>query len=150
MFKLVENGIEVRMPKPLAKFLQGLPELLQSVGEQPGDPAATRLNPPAYTDDVAAQGDYEEFAGPQLAAMRDNDRQQFARSMSDYRKGQVISLEDAEAWLKVIGDARLALAARSGIHDAGWEQDNTQPMGPIISTLGFVQASLVQALSKAL
>lgn len=150
MFKLVDSGVQVKLPKQLAKFLEGLPDLLESVGEQPGDPAATRLRPMAYVDDVDAQSDYEEFAGPQLASMRELDRQSFADTLADYRKGQVLTIQEAEAWVKVIGDARLALAARAGINDSSWETDTTGPVAPIIATLGYVQSSLVQALSAAL
>lgn len=150
MFKLVSSGIQVKIPRPLATFLQGLPELLESVGEQPGDPAQSRLQPVAYVDDADAQSDYEEFAGPQLASMRELDRRTFRETLAEYRKGQIITIQEAEAWVKVIGDARLAIAARAGINDSSWETDTSGPTAPIIATLGYVQGSLVQALSGAL
>ena len=77
MFRLVDGGIEVRLPKPMASFLKGLPSLLDSVGDDPHDPAATRLNPAAYADDTESQSDFAEFAGPQLEDMRQSDRESF-------------------------------------------------------------------------
>jgi hypothetical protein len=154
MFKLVDGnegvGIAVKLPKPVASFLKGLPELLDSVGQDPHDPAAVRLNPAAYADDPLSQSDFSEFAAPQLEDMRRSDREDFAATLANYKKGQVISLEEAEAWLTVIGDARLALAARAGINDPGWEAEPSGTIGPIVATLGYVQSSLVKALSGVL
>ena len=149
MFKAVEDGIEVKIPKSLAKFLTGLPDMLDDLGDDADDPGAQRLNPAAYPHDDESQADYDEFSRPQLDQMRDADRQVFRESLESYAKGQVISLDMAEAWLTVIGDARLVLAARAGFNDSGWETQ-TSATGPVVATLGFVQASLVRELSRAL
>ncbi len=57
--------------------------------------------------------------------------------------------EEAESWIRVIGDARLALGARLGIEQDEWEQDRKLSMsreGAMLHYLGYLQDRLVAVL----
>ncbi len=61
--------------------------------------------------------------------------------------------EDAQIWMRVIGDARLALAARMGIEDEAWEEDRSlaeSSEGAMLHYLGYVQDALVRLLNTDL
>ena len=61
-------------------------------------------------------------------------------------------LEDLEAFMRVVGEARLVLAARLGIEDDGWELE-ARPDDPemaLLGLLGWVQDSAVGFLTSLL
>ncbi|MDX1690320.1 MAG: DUF2017 family protein, partial [Acidimicrobiia bacterium] len=109
------------------------------------DPAAARLDYDAHPDDERASARFRELTGDQLDAARAEDREQFLRTLD----ADELTEEEAEAWLRVIGDARLALASRIGITDDGWEA-GVGPGDPpellLVGWLGGVQDALVRAL----
>jgi hypothetical protein len=64
-----------------------------------------------------------------------------------------ISDDDAQMWLRVLGDARLTLAARMGIDEEGWEDDRSltdSRDGAMLRYLSYLQDALIQVLSAAL
>ena len=125
-FKRRGNAIVARFTSSERTFLLGLPELLRAVDAEPGDPAHARLHVAAYPDDAGAQAEIDEFASPQLA-------------------------EEAESWLIVLGDARLALAARLGITEPGWEEgDLDDPERLALGFLSYLQSQLTDALMEML
>jgi hypothetical protein len=129
------------------QFLLGLPQLLAAVDADTGDPAHARLHPAAYPDDAAAQLDMAEYSGSQLAEARSLDRARFVESI----ESEVLSADDAEAWLTVIGDSRLALAARIGITEPGWEiGEEDDPERITLGFLSYLQDQLVTALMERL
>ncbi len=112
-FKRHRDGVAVRLSDDERQFLLGIPQLLAAVDSEPGDPAYARLHVEAYPDDVAAQSEMAEYSGSQLAEARATDRARFVESI----ESEVLTPDDAEAWLTVLGDSRLALAARIGIDE---------------------------------
>ena len=146
-FKAHRDGIAVRLVALEREFLKGLPEMLAAVEGEPDDPAYRRLNVEAYPDDPEAQADMAEYSGSQLAEVRAADRAMFLATLDS----AVLSPDEAEGWLTVLGDSRLALAARLGIDEPGWETaDEEDPERIALGFLSFLQDRLVDVLMDRL
>ena len=80
-----------------------------------------------------------------LEEARTRDRSELAVTLGN----DVLTTEEADAWLRVIGEARLVLAARLGIDEDGWERhaagDEPVEMS-LLRLLGALQEDLVSAL----
>lgn len=150
-FKRRGDGIVARFTGPERAFLLDLPDLLRDVDAQPEDPAFARLHVPTYPDDVAAQAEIDEFSSPQLAEARAGDRDRFTRSLERLPDRPRLEWEEAESWLIVLGDARLALAARLGITEPGWEEGSLDdPERLALGFLSYLQSQLTDALMETL
>lgn len=148
-FKSGPHGIRVTLSSEELVFLASLPELLAVVDEDPTDPAHSRLHVAAYPDDAAAQADLASITGPDLAAMRTADRDRFLESLKRAESGdRQLTPDEAEGWLKVLGDSRLALAAQLGIEEPGWENASNQgdPAHAALGFLSYLQSELVDTL----
>ena len=147
------GGVQVSLTSDELAFLTSLPALLTSVDEDPTDLGHARLHVDAYPDDASAQLDLEEITGPDLAASRGADRDSFLASIArDGSDDLLLTLEEAEGWLTVLGDSRLALAARLGISEPGWEnvQDSSKPAEAALGFLSYLQSELVDVLMDQL
>lgn len=148
-FKRRTDQIEVRLTAEEHALLERLPALLASVGAG-SDPATERLNPETYPNDGAAQQEYSRLMEAELRSARKTDEEAFASSLASSGS---MSLEEAEAWMRVIGDARLTLAARKGLDDDDERWEERAPHDPDLSLLlylGYLQDSLVDVLSEGL
>lgn len=143
------SSIRVELGPDERLFLPSLMVLLATVGQRVEDPAAERLDPPAYEEDEGADAEYRRLIAGELEAARTTDRDRFAATIG----ADQLSRDDAESWLRVLGDARLALAARKGIvrDEDGWEEGiGDDPELGMLAYLGFLQGSLVEALTAGL
>lgn len=114
MTGLRRRGPEIDLDLPeeeLGLLLLALPLLEGVQADDPADPAARRLHYRAHTGDEAADARFRELTGGLLEADRAADRQRFASSLQRGTLGP----EDAASWLRVLAEARLALAARLGL-----------------------------------
>ena len=147
-FKTRQGGILVRLRSAEVAILMRLPSLVGSVGSAADDPAAARLAPEAYLDDEAASREFARLTGDDLARARREDAARFSEQLLEAGDGVLLSEEDAACWMRVIGDARLVLAARSGLDQV--ESLDTvasrDPEGTLIHLLGMFQGELSQAL----
>ena len=66
----------------------------------------------------------------------------------------MLSPAEAEAWLLVLNEARLALAARMGITDEGWGDDQSEdeldPQMAYLQFLTYLHGELTGVLLQAL
>jgi hypothetical protein len=108
----------------------------------PGRPPARYPDFRAYPGDDEAEARFRELTEGSLAADRDADRRRFAVSLE---RG-TLGAEDAAAWLRVLGEARLALAVRLGVAEAGWEQGPPSPGLALLALFGCVQDELATTL----
>lgn len=108
--------IDLDLPEEeLVLLLLALP-LLEGVSPyDPADPAARRLRYRAHARDAGAEARFRELTAGSLEADRAADRGRFATSLQRGALGE----EDAGSWLRVLSEARLALAARLGIEGEG-------------------------------
>lgn len=145
MFRGDESGIRVALAAREVDVLRSVPGLLRSVGDGDGDPAAGRLDYRAHPDDPDAERGYRDLVDGLIEREREEDRARFAATLGATR----LTVEEADAWLRVIGEARLVLAARLGIDDDGWGDsfslDEPVEMS-LLRLLGSYQDELVEAL----
>jgi hypothetical protein len=148
-FRRRDGTIEVAFTPQERAVLRTLPETLDNLGTSDVYPAAARLYPSAYPDDPAADAYFREMIEDDLAKDRAADRARFAETVD----AGSMSDDDAQIWLRVLGDARLTLAARMGIEQEGWEDDRSLAEsldGAMLHYLSCLQNALIQVLSAAL
>lgn len=144
-----DGSIRVRLGAQERAFLPRLLGLLDTVGQGRLDPAADRLDPSPYPEDPVADQEYRRLMSGELVDARSADRERFAATVD----ADHLSPGDAEAWVRVLGDARLVLAARQGIvrDDDGWEERVADdPELGMLAYLGFLQGSAVDALADSM
>lgn len=142
-FENAAGTITLRLGADERGVLHGVPLLLEAGGDSTG-----RLDYRAHPDDAAAEAKYRSLVSGQLDDLRATDRKAFARVLD----GGPVSPEDVEAFMRVVGEARIVLAARLGIEVDGWEAeiDETNPEMAWLSWLGYLQDSAVVVLSEFL
>jgi len=124
--------------------LRNVPALLEIGGDAEGRLAYA---PPPNDEDAAAK--YDDLIGDDLAQMRRVDRVAFERVLD----GESGPPETIEAFMRVIGEARIVLAGRLGIEDDGWESEmdmRSDPELALLGWLGYLQDAAVETLSELL
>jgi hypothetical protein len=132
----------------------------------PEDPVLARLFPNAYEDDEESAGEFRRFTE---SALRDRKAANASvivdtldeAGLPDEPDDDIsIDLEldqaSATAWMTALTDIRLALATRLGVEEDDedrWvalpEEDPARQVYAIYHWTGFLQETLVEALSKA-
>lgn len=134
--------------------------------EAPEDPVLARLFPTAYVDDDESASEFRRFTegtlrdGKARAASTIIDTLEEAGLPAQLEEdGLMIDVEldepTAETWMRSFNDVRLALATRLGVEDDDqdfWEslpdEDPRVPAHDIYDWVGYLQETLVRALSK--
>ncbi|MBN2113970.1 MAG: DUF2017 family protein [Acidimicrobiia bacterium] len=107
-------------------------------------PPAAAGSPPGYPhfcahpEDEVAEAGFRELTAGCLRADREADRRRFAASLE---RG-TLGTEDAAAWMRVLAEARLALAARLGVAETGWERASPGPGLALLHLYGCLQEEL--------
>lgn len=139
-FRREGDTIRVTVGAPERSALVRLPDLVAGAGDAGG-----RLDYRTHPDDDQREAQFRALVGDDLAGLRGADWRAFGAGLSSGR----LDLDQAEAWLRVIGEARLVLAARLGIDHDGWEEEadpRDSPEMALLSYLGYLQESLVNLL----
>lgn len=147
-FRRRGDRIEIRLSAHEAEFLTQLPRLLETVGTVAGDPAAERLDVPVYLDDPEADEEYRRWIRGELDEARAADRSAFTELVDAARSGTFASEAEAEAFLRVLAEGRLVLAARMGIEVEEDYDDISAPDAAVLDYLGVLQALLIRELSS--
>ncbi|MCA1736732.1 MAG: DUF2017 family protein, partial [Actinobacteria bacterium] len=74
---------------------------------------------PVYLDDSEASDEWWRLMSEEFLQSRTADRSAFAMILESAGAGTVASPAEAEALLRVLNEARLALAARLGVREEG-------------------------------
>lgn len=146
-FRPHPEGIEVSFPDWLVAFLSDIPRLLAGVGHEDGDPAADRFRPPVYLDDPDASEEWWHWMGSELEQSKIADRSAFELIVERAGDGVVASEGEAEAMLRVLGQARLVLAARMGVEIEEDYADLDEHSAAVLDTLAQLQEALLHALT---
>ncbi len=148
-FKASRGGIAVDFPAEEKVFLSGLLEVLAGVSRSGDDPASQRLMVPVYLDDPESNEEWWRLMGDELHAARNSDRHVFQRVMTD--PGRLhLSDEEADAFLRVLNEGRLALGARFGVEV---EEDHAalpEDQREILDYLGWLLEELTTELTRSL
>jgi hypothetical protein len=151
------NGAQISEPDPLLGDLG-----MTGPSQPPEDPVLLRLLPDAYRDDPEEASEFRRFTESSLSSVKVMNAETI---MSTLAAGGLDPLDDdpieveldpaaVQAWLRSLTDIRLSLAVRLGIEtdeDVMLLENAADPaavaMGELYDWLGYVQESLVQALS---
>lgn len=148
---LRRNRIRVELPADAVAVLTGLPVWLAHVGVDPRDPAGPRLNQSPYPDDPVASAEYEIEMDDEIEQRRSEDREVFVTTLAQAIEGVELDVEQAEAWMRVVGDARLMLASRLGFErNEQLDDPATSPQEHLLHYLTYVQSELIDAIGDLL
>ncbi len=145
-FRRSGPSVEVMLGSGLVPGLLDLVDTLDSVGESPHDPAASRLAVPVYLGDVEAQERWEREKGDLIELGRQADRQTFARVVASAERPVSIDVDDAHAIVRVLAELRLMVAARFGLEVEADYEELDEEQGQLLDVLGWLQHLLIEEL----
>jgi hypothetical protein len=148
-FRAARGGIDVDLTPDEKSFLGGLLELLAGLPRSGDDPASLRLRVPVYLDDPESNDEWWRLMGEELTAARNSDRHVFERVLNDDGRSR-LSNEDADAFLRVLNEGRLALGARFGLEVEEDHDQLPEEQREIMDYLGWLLEDLTSELSRAL
>lgn len=142
----VDGGVRVKLERSVAGFLVRFVDMLDAVESGTDDAAASRLHVPVYLDDHEANDEWWQYMGGELDESRRADRSAFREALAASVKGTVVSTSEAHAIVRVLNEARLALAARIGIE----VEDDYERVGGhermVLQALAEIQMGFLWAL----
>lgn len=147
-FKTTRRGILVVLTPEERVFLGDVVPLLVDVGSSESDPAAARLHVPVYLDDPASNNEWWRLMGGELDLARNADRKTFTDALQT--DSGPMSIEEANSFLRVLNEARLALGARLGIEVDGDHERLPEESRHVLDYLGWLQEELTVELTKSL
>ncbi|HET9259598.1 MAG TPA: DUF2017 family protein [Acidimicrobiia bacterium] len=148
-FRTTPEGIEVELSAEERMFLGDVLPLLAEVGVSEGDPAAARLRVPVYLDDPESSEEWWRLMGQDLEAGRQADRVTFQRAVSS-ETPLLLSRDEADAVLRVLNEARLALGARLGIDVESDHDELPAESRQVMDYLGWIQEELTVELLRSI
>lgn len=148
-FKTVRSGIRVLLSPEEKIFLGDVLPLLAGIGAPGSDPAADRLSVPVYLNDPESNDEWWRLMGQDLESARRADRAIFERAVSS-NEPVTLGTEEADAMLRVLNEARLALGARLGIDVESDHDELSEDSRQVMDYLGWIQEELTVELLRAL
>jgi hypothetical protein len=130
-------------------FLGDVLPMLAGIGAVGSDPAADRLHVPVYLDDPEANSEWWRLMGGDLEAARRADRAVLQRVLDEFGN-LTLDQAEADALLRVINEARLALGARLGLDVESDHDDLPEDSRQVLDYLGWLLEELTVALSQSL
>lgn len=146
------TGVAIGLSAAEVAILSRLSTLLGSVGSDAQDPAPGRLHPAVYPDDDTGSQELIRLTKDDLAAGRHADLEIFSRQLPQSMSGVEVTVDEAEAWLRVLGLARIVLASRRGLFDLDdlGSASAEDPDVALVHLLGAYQAGLTEALLSSM
>jgi hypothetical protein len=146
---------EMRVLRKVASEVVGL----LTDGFDHSDPVVCRLFPEAYPEDASGTAEFRRYTEGDLKTAKIDQAGAILAALPGDSGGEVrLDAEAAEAWLRALNDARLAMGVRLGIKDGtdlGAELDDAVADDPsssrvfqlsVYAYLGYLQESLLNAL----
>ncbi|MGC4805172.1 DUF2017 domain-containing protein [Micromonospora sp. DT233] len=146
---------EVRVLRKVASEVVGL----LTDGFDHSDPVVGRLFPEVYPDDSADTAEFRQYTEGDLKTGKIDQAGAILAALPESAGGEVqLDAEAAEAWLRALNDARLAMGVRLEIRDEmdlGAELDEAVAADPsssrvfqlsVYAYLGYLQESLLNAM----
>lgn len=148
-FKSTRGGIDVDLTDDEKVFLTGLLDLLAGIPAAADEPASRRLRVPVYLDDPESNEEWWRLMEGELHAARNADRRVFQHILDEEGR-QHMSNEEADAFLRVLNEGRLALGARFGLEVEEDHDQLPEEQRDIMDYLGWLLEDLTSELSRAL
>lgn len=148
-FKSSRGGIDVDLTDDEKVFLTGLLDLLAGIPAAADEPASRRLRVPVYLDDPESNEEWWRLMEGELHAARNADRRVFQHVLDEGGR-QHMSNEEADAFLRVLNEGRLALGARFGLEVEEDHDELPEEQRDIMDYLGWLLEDLTSELSRAL
>ncbi len=139
----------VELPIEERQFLSDVLELLASIPATGDDPATLRLQVPVYLDDPEANSEWWLFMGEELSIARTADREVYRRVMETDGK-VTLTTEEADSFLRVLNEGRLALGARFGLEVEADHDELPEEQRQVMDFLGWTLEEMTIALTAAL
>jgi hypothetical protein len=141
-------GVRLHLGEDEVLLLRELLGELEALLGDPDDPAARRLFPPAHADRESEE-QYRSLVRDQLVAGRSSA----LAAMRDTLGRETLSVEEADAWLRVLNDLRLVLGTHLNVtEDIDYENiDPREPRGRDLALYGYLSwllEQLVEALGE--
>jgi hypothetical protein len=146
---------EIRVLRKVASEVVGL----LTDGFDHTDPVVGRLFPEVYPEDSAGTAEFRRYTEGDLKTAKIDQAGAILAALPDESGGVVrLDVEAAEAWLRALNDARLAMGVRLEVKDGtdlGAELDEAVAADPgssrvfqlsVYAYLGYLQESLLNAL----
>lgn len=146
LFNATSEGIDVTLSPEVRMFLGDVLPMLAGVGESKDDPAAQRLKVPVYLDDPDSNEEWWRLMAPELDAARQADRQVFETAVQA-QGPTTLTDEEADAFLRVLNESRLALAARLGVEVEEDYDELGEDSQMVLGYLGAILEELTEELS---
>ena len=143
------GGIDVDLSADEKVFLSELLEVLAGIPRVGDDPASQRLRVPVYLDDPESNDEWWRLMGEELTAARNADRHVFHKVMVDSGPAH-LSDEQADAFLRVLNEGRLALGARFGLEVEEDHDQLPEDQRDILDYLGWLLEELTSQLTRSL
>ncbi len=145
--RTLRGEIRLHLPEQEQELLRELAAHTRELLRDDDDPALRRLRPSAY-DDPELEREYRELTGRQLADGRDRALAVVEQTVD----GDVLSQDEADAWLRGLNDVRLVLGTRLDVtEDLDWdaltEDDPRLPELAVYSYVSWIQEQLVAAVA---
>jgi hypothetical protein len=148
-FKGSRGGIDVDLSADERVFLSELLDLLAAVPRAGDDPASRRLRVPVYLDDPESNEEWWRLMGEELTAARNADRRVYQRVLAQPEPAHLTD-EEANAFLRVLNEGRLALGARFGLEVEDDHDRLPEEQRGIIDYLGWLLEELTLELTRSL
>ena len=147
--RLADGEIALQLPPDERHLLRELAHGIRTLlAEDPDDPAARRLFPPAYAD-PKLEDEYRALMRTQLTSGREQALGRVLATVDQHR----LSADDADAWLRALNDSRLVLGTRLDVtEDFDW--DSIEPDDPeaaelaLYAYVSWLQEQLVEAAGQ--
>ncbi len=148
-FKSTRGGIDVDLTDDEKTFLTGILDLLAGIPAAADEPASRRLRVPVYLDDPESNEEWWRLMEGELNAARNSDRRVFQHVL-DERGRRHMSNEEADAFLRVLNEGRLALGARFRLEVEEDHDQLPEEQRDIMDYLGWLLEDLTSELSRSL
>lgn len=147
-FKRSNDGtIEVRLGSQERDLLRAwVTELRELLGDDEHRPALRRLSPPAYSEDVVRDAEYQAFMGSELQ----RSRQAALDRLLATAEADRLTESEAIAWLQAVNAVRLVLGTHLGVtEDEAMPTSSDEDAGlhAAYQVLSLLLEELVGALS---
>jgi hypothetical protein len=147
-FQAVGDGIDVQLTGNERSFLTDVLELLAGLPRTGDDPASRRLRVPVYLNDPESNDEWWRLMGEELTAARHADRHVVQKALAE--DPCHLTEEEANAFLRVLNEGRLALGARFGLEVEEDHDQLPEEQRDIMDYLGWLLEDLTSELSGSL